>query len=88
MFMQFFFSFRQRFHLVDKLTTAREFDVHVRHACTILMTKYTSLYTVPYVHVQSEVYFGLDLRTYLACDLKKSTNACMRSNVYLCCYRL
>ncbi len=69
---------RQRFHLADKLITAREFNAHVRpartkyvwlqnpgvrvqYACTILMTKFASraLYTVPRVHVQSKVYFGL-----------------------------
>ncbi len=57
---------RQRFHLADKLITAREFNAHVRpartqYAHTILMMKFTSraLYVVPRVRVQSEVYFGL-----------------------------
>ncbi len=73
MIMQFFFGYlvnrylaRQRFHLVDKLITAREFNAHVqpartKYARTILMTKFASraLYAVPRVQVKSEVYFGL-----------------------------
>ncbi len=54
---------RQRFHLEDKLITAREFNAHVRpgvrvqYARTILMTKLAS-HTLYAVHrVQSEVYF-------------------------------
>ncbi len=56
---------RQRFHLEDKLITAREFNAHVRpgvrvqYAHTILMTKLAS-HTLYAVHrVQSEVYFVL-----------------------------
>ncbi len=75
MFMQFFFGYLvnqyrpwQRFHLADKLITAREFNAHVRpvrtkykYTHTTLMTKFAScaLYSVARVSVQSEVYFGL-----------------------------
>ncbi len=72
MLMQFFFGYlvnqyrpRQRFHLADKLITAREFNAHVRPAHTkykythtTLMTKFASCARYS-VSVQSEVYFGL-----------------------------
>ncbi len=49
---------RQRFHLADKLITAREFNPHARPARTILMTKSASraLYAVPRVRVQSIIW--------------------------------
>ncbi len=49
---------QQRFHLVDKLITAREFNPHARPARTILMTKSASraLYAVPRLRVQSIIW--------------------------------
>ncbi len=60
---------RQRFHLVDKLITAREFNEfstcgykNPLGACTV-RSYYSdashALYAVPRVRIQSEVYFGL-----------------------------
>ncbi len=78
MFMQFIFSYlvnryppppRQRFHLVDKLITAREFNEfstcgykNPLGACTVHLyysDASHALYAVPRVRIQSEVYFGL-----------------------------
>ncbi len=46
---------RQRFHLADKLITARESNAHVRPA----RTKSSALYAVSRIRVQSGVYFGV-----------------------------
>ncbi len=74
MFIQFFFGYLvnryppQRFHLVDKLITAKMFNAHVRPARTVHAyfsddenVASCALYAVPRVHVQNEVYFVLKI---------------------------
>ncbi len=55
---------RQRFHLADKLITAREFNERVRPAHAVRSyysdDEIHATCTVPRVRVLSEVYFGLN----------------------------
>ncbi len=43
----------------------KNLGLRVQYACTILMMKFASraLYTVPRIHIQSEVYFDLKMMT-------------------------